>query len=645
MTGSRPTQIQSAELGFDEGGRPFSRRYQDVYRSRAGAFEEAAAVFLDGCGLRQRWRARPRFCIVELGFGLGVNFLATLAAWAEDAERPASLDFVSVEAHPLSRADLARALDAVGARGRPVESLLAQWPLPLPGLHRLVFAEGRVRLTLAIGEAASMVTRLPAAADAFFLDGFAPARNPGMWAPGLFRQLARLARPDAGLATYTAARGVREALSEAGFEVALAPGFGGKRERIVGRYAPRWRSFPPPPEAPAWSAREAIVIGAGLSGCAVTAALAARGWQVSLLEDAAAIARGGSAQPLVADHLHVAPDDNPLARLTRAALLLGRSDFPSEHPAGKLQAADTEAEALRQADTVRRLGFPADFVQALDVAQASDQAGLRLARGGLWLPLAGLADPAARCRSLLERAGDRVRLRLGTRVHALRYRDGRWEALGDAGRCLAVAPVVVLANAGDAQRLGAQQAAPLRRVRGQTTRVAAGALPRLQTVLGGDAYACPTPDGGILVGSTFDDGESLVPDPEADLSNLRRLLRILAPGSSSLDVLLASAAPGACGFRYTTHDRLPVIGALPDEAEIRRNAPAFARNDRLELPAMPGLYGAYGYGSRGLLWSGLGAGILAAAIEGTPAPVETDLLAAVSPARFLRQQLRRRRLR
>ncbi|HWS75496.1 MAG TPA: tRNA (5-methylaminomethyl-2-thiouridine)(34)-methyltransferase MnmD, partial [Quisquiliibacterium sp.] len=529
------------DLGFDDAGRPYSPRYGDVYRSHAGAFAEARTVFVEGCGIEADWRGRARFAIVELGFGLGVNFLATLAAWRADPRRPDRLDFVSVERHPLGADELARALEAVGAGGADAQALLAQWPMPLPGLHRLSFADHRVTLTLAIGDAAGLAGLLPVAADAFYLDGFAPARNPGMWTPALMKSLARLARPGAALATYTAARSVREALGQAGFEVSLVPGFAGKRERIVARYAPRWRSFAPPPAAPDWPVREAVVVGGGLAGCAAGAALAGRGWRVIVLERGAQPAGEGSAQPAVADHLHVAPDDNPLARLSRAALLLERSAHPHSAPAGKLQVADGAAEFDRQTDCVRALAFPAGFLQALGADAAADAAGLRLSHGGLWLPLCGSADPVQRCLDLLRAPGGALEFRSGAEVARLQREGAGWLALGADGGCLAAAPVIVLANAGDALRLAAQQATSLRRVRGQTTVLRRGALPGLRAVLGGDAYACPLPDGSTLVGSTFDDGESLEPDPHADLSNLRRLARMLAPGDADPRSLLARA--------------------------------------------------------------------------------------------------------
>ena len=633
--------MPATRLAFDGSGHPVSPIYDDVFKSRAGAMGEASQVFVDGCRLTEAWAPRKRFVVLELGFGLGVNFLATLAAWRAARQRPARLHFVSVEKHPLSAKELARAHEALALAGEDAARLVEAWPLALPGLHRIAFADGAVELTLAVGDARQLIPSLALAADAFYLDGFAPARNPEMWSPELLRGLARLARPGATLATYSAATTVRDALAGAGFQPEVLPGYGGKRERLSARYAPRWKTFHAPAEDPAWSERHAIVVGAGLAGSACCAALTERGWRVTLIERGAAPAAEGSSQPVVADHLHLSPDDNVLARLTRAGLLAG--DVETEPPQGKLVIAEDDAHLERQRAMVAALGFPAAFAQVLDAPAASQAAGIALSRGGLWLPGCRVSRPRALCERWLAGAGDRLEVLWRSELSSIaRQADGRWLALDAAHRPLAAAPVVVLANAGDALRLAGMSGTALRRVRGQTTLLEAGVLPGLRAALGGDAYACPMADGSTLVGATFDDGADLSPDPHADLSNLRRLARVLGLDAAGL---LARSRPGATGFRYAAHDRLPLIGPLPDEAQARAHAPALARNDRLAIPHACGLYGAFAFGSRGRLWARLGAAVLAAQIDGGPAPLEADLLRVVDPARFLRRQLRRRRLR
>jgi len=637
-------------LCFDESGQPRNALYGDVYKSRAGAVAEAHTVFIGGTGAAERWRARERFTVLELGFGLGVNFLATLAAWRADPHRSDRLHFVSIEGQLLRADEIARAHLALAVDGDDARRLRSRWPPATPGLHRMEFDAGRVTLTIAIGDVGALLPRLAVAADAFYLDGFAPDRNPAMWSPGVAKGLARLAHPGATLATYSAAGSVHAALAAAGFEIELHPGFAGKRHRLQGRYAPRWRTYPDPPQAPRWPVREAIVVGGGLAGCASAAALMRRGWRVTLLERRAALACEGSGQPAIADHLHVSPDDNPLARLTRAALLLAGSDHDGDAGAtavqriGKLALADDEADERRQHETVRSLAFPDALLQAVDRDQASDIAGVALRRGGLWMPGCRVARPGRLCEAWVAGATQAPRMLTGVAVARLLHADGLWSAIDAHGRPIAQAPVVVLASAGEACRLAAAPP-PLRRVRGQTTMLRAPALAGLRTVIGGAAYACPLPGAGVLVGSTFDDGESLEPDAAADLSNLRRLARMLdaAEPEAWAAAAIATAGSAATGHRYVARDRLPMIGPMPDASACRAQAAAFTRNARLPLPVLPGLFGAFGFGSRGLLWASLAGESIGAALDGEPAVLETDLLGAIDPGRFMRHALRRGR--
>jgi tRNA 5-methylaminomethyl-2-thiouridine biosynthesis bifunctional protein len=631
-------------LAFDESGTPLSTLYGDVFRSRSGAWPEAFEVFVEGCELPRRWAQASRagggasFTIVELGFGLGVNFLATLRAWRECAGAPARLHYVSVEAHPLAADDLRRGLVALGAPAGDIERLLAQWPPALPGLHVLEFDGGAVTLTLCLGEAATIVPRLALGADAFFLDGFAPSRNAAMWEPALIRALARLARSGAALATWTAAAAVREALAAAGFDVVRVAGHAGKRHRLSARYAPRWRTFEPPPAAPRWPARSVLVVGAGLAGAAVAAGFARRGWQVTVLDAAPSSDRGNTMQPLYGEHLHLSPDDNLLARLGRTAWSLRLRDAILRVPLGKLLVDADDAEAAARCAMVERLGFPASFVQQLSRDEASDATGLALPRGGLWLPGCGAAEPAALVRAWLDAPG--ITVLAGVRVEALRRDDAGWSACGAAGRPLAAAAIAVLANAGDAARLADLASLPLGHSRGQSTLVPGERIGALRTIVSGEAFAAPLADGRILAGASFDHDTRPEPSREVDRSNLARLARTI--GGDPLAWFDASTS-APVGFRCAARDRMPAIGMLPDEATARHDAQALLRNERLALPLLPGLFGAFAFGSRGLLWATLAARLLPALADGDPLPLETDLLRAIDPGRRMRKVLRRQR--
>lgn len=218
---------QQSDTSWRDGDVPVSERFQDPYFSLEDGLEETRYVFLSGNDLPVRFA--PGFSIAELGFGTGLNFLATWQAWEETGVSGA-LHFTSFEAYPLAPHDMARALSAFPALGdraaRLIKALAAGG-----GVANL----GSATLELIMGDARETVPSWGGLADAWFLDGFAPSRNPELWEPALLSEVFRHTRRGGTAATYTAAGAVRRAMSEAGFEVWRGPGFGRKRHMTHAR--------------------------------------------------------------------------------------------------------------------------------------------------------------------------------------------------------------------------------------------------------------------------------------------------------------------------------------------------------------------------------------------------------------------------
>ena len=229
-------ELSPAVLMTRPDGTPCSEIYGDVYHSVHGAQAQSRHVFLKGNGLPERWKEKIRFGILETGFGLGLNFLSTWLAWRNDPHACQTLHFVSLEKHPFSVRDLKLAHAAWPEFSDIASALHQRWPKLTPGEHRLEFDGGRIVLRLIFGDAVATLPGLGARVDAFFLDGFSPARNPDLWSPGLLRSLARLANPGATLATWSVAGCVRRSLREAGFVVHKRPGFAGKRQMLAGHH-------------------------------------------------------------------------------------------------------------------------------------------------------------------------------------------------------------------------------------------------------------------------------------------------------------------------------------------------------------------------------------------------------------------------
>lgn len=217
-------------------GQPWSVRFDDRYFSADSGIAETRHVFLQGNRLAERFAAlQPGrvFRIGETGFGTGLNFVCAWQLFEQAAPAGAALEFHSVEAFPLDADALRAALALWPELQTLAQRLCAAWPGPVPGRHRLRF--GRVQLRLDIDDVAAALPRWEdGCIDAWFLDGFAPAKNPAMWSDAVLAEVARASRPGASLATYTSAGWVRRGLQRAGFELWRVAGFGSKREMLIG---------------------------------------------------------------------------------------------------------------------------------------------------------------------------------------------------------------------------------------------------------------------------------------------------------------------------------------------------------------------------------------------------------------------------
>jgi len=500
------------------------------------------------------------------------------------------------------------------------EELRGAWPMLVPGMHRVEFEEGRIILTLAFGDASQMLPRLSLAADAVFLDGFAPAKNPDMWSPELMRAVARVCAPGATAATWSVAAAVRDALRKAGFVSEKRRGFARKSEMLVARFVPQRalrRATPPPAE------RSVAVIGGGIAGAAVCERLAARGWDVTLVERHAEPALEASGNHAGTFHPVLTPDDSHLARLTRAAftfLLEHWRQFdaigaaPDWRRCGVLQLARDEREEAAQRAAMDALAPPLDYAQRLDATQAGACASVDVPVGGLWFPEAGWIRPRSYARAMIARSG--ARLAYGHEAASLAQSGSSWIVQDAQGRAIAEAAAVVLANAADAIRLAPSEHIRLRRVRGQLTYLPP--IEALRCVLLRGGMVLPPVEGLTVTGASFDlDDEDPSVRAESHAGNLVRLEHILPGASAGLD---PRGLEGRTSFRTVARDRLPLIGPLEAHA---------------------GLYGAFAFGSRGLLWAGLGAELLASQMSSAPLPLESDLVDAVAPARFARRARRR----
>jgi tRNA 5-methylaminomethyl-2-thiouridine biosynthesis bifunctional protein len=595
----------------------------------------ARHTFLDGTHIVERWSGCERFVVLDTHFDSGLNFLATWSAWRADPQRPHQLHYLAVESHPSSASALVRLHAACPELSLLSQELVAKWPTLVPGFHRVFLTDERVVLTLIFGDVEKCLRQIEAQVDAFYMHQASLNQFPESEASAIFTVLGRLAAPHSRLAIEAASEASSSAVKNTGF--VFEEGSAGTRARFAPRWAPR------PLHVTRASERHAIVIGAGLAGSAACERLAARGWQISLIErhdQAAQEASGNQAgifMPLLAK------DDSASARLSRAAFLYalrlwqeagGIGHAFSGEACGVLQLARDAARASVAQEIDAGGHFPPEFAQWLDAAAVLKIPGLPTVRdagnfqhGGWLFPQGGWAHPAGVCEALLAASGKRLRKYFTRQALRLERVSGHWQVHDDDGAIIAQAPYVIVANGMGAGAFSQSAGLPLSAVRGQVTYLAADALPAFPLIVCCDGYVTRPFEGLCSVGASYDADDDPFLRAASQHDNLARLDQIL-PGISS--TLADQPLTGRVGFRCVSADRLPLVGALPDQAAM-----ANFSGDRLrDVPRLPGLYGLLGYASRGLIWAPIAAELLAAQIAGEPLPVERELAAALDPARF-----------
>lgn len=644
-----------------ENGAPHSRAFDDVYFSRQDGRAETGHVFLDANHLPERfaaWQVPRAFVIGETGFGTGLNMLCAWACFEQYAPPGARLHLVSTEKYPLDRESLARALNAWPTLADHARTLCRQWPDAVAGVHRLHLGS-RVTLDLHFGETTERLLLLDGQVDAWFLDGFAPSKNPQMWHAELFAAMAARSRPGATFATFTCAGVVKRGLAAAGFEWKKVPGFGRKREMLAGhidtppvdnrRQATPW--FIPPAARPA---HHAIVIGAGIAGASVAAALARRGVAVTVVEKTAPAA-GGSGNRQGALYVKLAADTNPQSRFYLAGLMYSRRLFDAFDPAhglwqpsGVVQLALSEKETTRQRRFSTHHPLPADLVHALEHFALNREAGIEVAaEQGLFYPQAGWVRPAALCEHWLAQPG--ITLTYGEASTLQRHEDGWRVTLAD--NTALSADHVVIASAHLANRFAQTETLPLQPVRGQVSEIPLPdgvAGPERVVCAGG--YAPPALDSVLTVGASFVPHSAEVDMREADhVHNLKELQTMLPELYRRLETAGTELDParlgGRASIRAASPDKTPYAGPVPDAPAWREDYATLRKDatSTFDTPGQhhPGLWTSAAHGSRGLASAPLCAEVIASRICDEPLPVEGPLADHLHPGRRLIRALSR----
>lgn len=662
MQDDQPQQANVAIVQWDANGEPISGHFNDVYFAQHEGLAETRYVFLQQNHLPERFAALKEhevFVIGETGFGTGLNFLATWELWQRTACSGAELHFISAEKYPLQHADLARALALWPQLSSFTEQLIAAYPPVFSaetnlGYFRLSVASN-VHLTLIFADAACAFAQFlpenlsgnllaqqqqlhmggrPFAVDAWFLDGFAPAKNPSMWRQELFIALANLSQPNTTLATFTAAAVVKKGLAQAGFNWQKQAGFGRKRDMLTAqclsfsRYnkSERRRGNHWHITACAQSdGKNVLVVGAGIAGSQCAWMLARRGFNVTLAERGR-VACGGSGNPQGIVYTTLSHTPGPFADINLAAFLFA-CQFYRIH--GWFQAAgaqtgliDLIADTEILAQLAARFGGNRHWVQALDAVQAAQLAGVSVTRGGLFYPQAGWLNPGLMCRLMAAEPG--IRLLENSPISQLNYHQQQWHT--DVGAF----DQVVLAAAADCVEFVSAKCLRLKPIRGQITTVTSAG--NLQRVLCGEGYIAPAHQGVMSTGASFNPKSASTAILDADRQQNLHNAALLAVEFTQLEPTGDRAS-----LRCVTPDYLPAVGPLPMPEFVQQFAALKVnRNAPVDVAAAyyPQLFCITGLGSRGLTYSPIAAELIAALLTGAPLPLSIEQWKFIHPARF-----------
>ncbi len=627
-------QVRPAVIELSD-GKPYSPEFEDIYATRSGAYGQACTVFLSEGEVARRWQGKERFTVLENGFGLGTNFLATLKAWRNDPKRSAHLEYVALECFPVSRSQIEQY--AAVELADEAKELASHWPVCIPGYHTLIFDGGRVRLILIFGDSQTFANKLSLQYDALFLDGFGPQKNPRMWEAGLLRSLSRYAKEGAVVTTWCTKGDVRRALIGAGFEIEKKKGFGKKRERLFGIMKARRTKHNHR------AIEDVIVIGGGLAGANVAYSLRMQGVQVRVVDQAPVPGGAASALSWGILHPHFTRDDSPLSKLSREGFLLARSRLreleektgePLFELLGCLQMAHTDeiyAEWQSAASQDQPFALPADYGTLLQKEEASLKAGLSLKRGGWFFSMAGMARSGAFCRALIKASG--ASYRGNTQVVALKKQDKYWQLIGEFGEVIDEATDVVVCAAFASEAL-LGSALGLEALPGRITLLRDTDLTELKCPVSGEGYIAHMSDGYCGVGATYElERTGPWTETKAHENNLEKLDSLL---TKSVPVVVTGAY---CGVRAAGPGRLPVLGASIDEEKwlsVCRSHKEYPQDS--SLWDQEGLWVLAGLGSRGLSTSALCADMLTSLMLGVALPADPALLKTLAPSRYLRRQ-------
>ena len=653
--------IQHAKIHFNQENTPVSDKFDDVYFSNQDGLAETHYVFLEGNQLWERWvnYQEAHFVIAETGFGTGLNFFAVTTLFREFRQKhPDSplkrLYFISFEKYPLLLDALQQAHLAYPQFSHLAQHLQQHWLNPIQGCYRFHFDE--TTLDLWFGDVAENLPQLGdymnSKIDAWFLDGFAPSKNPDMWNEQLYQQMFRFTKLQGTFATFTAASAVRKGLENAGFNIKKRKGFGKKRECLSGQktqekltaLSTSWFHSQPAN----LKEQDIAIIGGGVASLCTAISLVKRGAKITIYCEDEQTALNASGNKQGAFYPQLSDDNERNIRFYIHAFAYGHQflqwaiqqqiEFEYEFCGVALCAYNEKAES--KLNKIAELNLPSDLYQSLNQTELSEKVGLPLPFGGAFIPQGAWLAPRQLVQhafAFLEKKG--VQIKTSQKATELSQTENGWQ-ITTAENETFCHEVVVLANGHKLTEFEQTQKLPLYPVRGQVSQIPTSEkLLKLKTVLCYDGYLTPVDQAKTshCIGASHvrDNATREFSLTEQQENQQKIQQNIPEEWTKEVDT---SGNLARIGVRCSVRDLTPIIGAVPHFSAQQTQYQNLFNLRRRKQPIeqaenYPNLYLIGALGSRGLTSAPFLGETLASLIYGEPLPMSEDLIHNLMPNR------------
>ena len=675
-----------AQVHFNESGTPVADHFDDVYFSNDSGIDETQHVFVAGNDLAERWQQwrNPTFVIAETGFGTGLNFLVAMRAFNEfraaNPDHPLKrLYFITTEKFPLPQQDMQRALEAFPALKDEAEALASLYPMGLEGCHRLHFDNHSTTLDLWIGDVHELLPQwhspVNGLIDAWFLDGFAPSKNPDMWTDALFSQMARLSKTGTTFGTFTAAGIVKRGLAGVGFTIKKRNGFGRKRDMLTGVFDQDHENVQHKLRLPAGpyyryvngsldKTSKVAVVGSGLAAATACLALVKRGISTTLYFDGDTLASGASGNPQGGFYPQLHSEASIASRIQAHSFLYARQayDHTVEHAkvcgladvahdfCGVIQLSFNDKVAERQNKLAAADVWPEALIKPVDSKEVSDIANLALPYSGLYIGLGGWLSPPQLVTAMIEEALQSGKLTLKPNhtyvsheaVETTKQRvQIRFNLDSAENEEVITADHLILALGAGAVNASDFDSLSLRPVRGQVEAIPTQMpIEQLNTVLCHKGYMTPVFEGRHALGSTYVKND-LSTDVRGDETEMNLATHEQALANTDIVQALQHDGKARAATRLGSPDHQPVVGALHNFDSLKEHYTMLGVGKPLtSAPVLPSsvVSTLTCLGSRGLTTAPLMAEVLVSSLCKEPLPLSNDLLNAVNTSRFMTRE-------